>query len=305
MKLSQLGEFGLIEILKKLQRKRKETIVGIGDDCAVIKSSPNKYLLITTDSMIENVHFKLKKTSFYDLGYKALFINVSDIASMGGYPTHALVTIGVPKTTKVESIRQFYSGVNALARKLKIDVVGGDTIASPKEFVISITLLGEVEKKYLLTRVGARVGNLILTTGEFGGPAARKYELRTQSAELRTQETRIIARSKLATSMIDSSDGLVRSVLEVCKASKVGALIYENEVPVARGATLDQALYGGEEYELVFTAPVTSIGRLRKLLGKTKLTIVGEMRPRRKGLKLLDIYGKIKKPKSGGYEHFK
>jgi len=315
MKLSQLGEFGLIEILKKLQHKRKETIVGIGDDCAVIKSSSTKYLLITTDSMIENVHFKLKNISFFDLGYRALFINISDIASMGGTPTHALVTIGVPKNTKVDSITQFYKGLNALAKKLKIDVVGGDTIASPKEFVISITLLGEVEKKNLITRRGAKVGDLILTTGDFGGPASIKYQItnashRSASArggklQMRLKEARVIAKSKLATSLIDSSDGLIRSVLEVCKSSKVGALIYENEVPIARGATLNQALYGGEEYELVFTAPVTSIQRLRKLLGKIKVTIVGEMRPQRKGLKLLDIYGKIKKPKSGGYEHFK
>ena len=170
--------------------------------------------------MIENVHFKLKKTSFYDLGYKALFVNVSDIASMGGCPTHALITIGVPRTTKVSSIRQFYKGVNALAKELKIDVVGGDTIASPEEFVISVTLLGEVEKKYLLTRAGARAGDLILAAGDFGGPAAGKYEIRNTKSGIRLKEARAIAKSKLATAMIDSSDGLVRSVLEICKSSK-------------------------------------------------------------------------------------
>jgi thiamine-monophosphate kinase len=304
MKLSQLGEFGLIELIKKSRSKRKDTVLGIGDDCAVLKSSKDKYLLVTTDTLVENVHFRLKKTSFFDLGYYSLFINISDIASMGGNPTHAFVTIGAPGKTNIRSIKELYKGINALAAKLKIDIAGGDTVSSDK-FIVSITLLGEVEKKYLMTRSGARVGDLILATGEFGGPAVRQYELRTQNSELRTQESRIIARSKLASSMIDSSDGLVRSVLEIMKSSMVGAVIYENEVPVAKGATLKQALHGGEEYELVFTVHPSKVRRLKKMLGKTKISIVGEIAAKKKGLNLLNKDGKMVKVKSGGYEHFK
>src|SRR3989338_4613924 len=132
VKLSQLGEFGLIERISKHQRKRKGTVIGIGDDAAVLQAS-GKYLLITTDTLIENVHFRLKEISFFDLGYKALAVNISDIAAMGGWPTHALVTIGVPKTISVKSIDELYRGIHHLAKKHKIDLVGGDTVASPKE----------------------------------------------------------------------------------------------------------------------------------------------------------------------------
>lgn len=305
MKLSQLGEFGLIEILKKLEHKKKGTILGIGDDCAVLSFASDKYLLITTDALIERVHFKLKTISFFDLGYKALFINVSDLASMGGYPTHALVTLGVPKNTKVESVRQFYKGLNSLAKKLKIDIIGGDTIASPKEFVLSVTLLGEVKKKELVTRAGARPGDLIFVTGKFGGPALKKFRIPNSECRIRLKEAQTIAKNKLASSMIDSSDGLVRSVMELCKSSRSGALIYENEVPRAKEASIEQALYGGEEYELVFTSPLKNFTRIRKLLGLNKVKIVGEVRPKSKGVKLLDKHGKISGIKSGGYEHFK
>ncbi|MBU0672698.1 MAG: thiamine-phosphate kinase, partial [Candidatus Margulisbacteria bacterium] len=308
--LSQLGEFGLIELLKKSLNKRKETIIGIGDDCAVLEGlgvrgqGLEKNLLVTTDTLVENVHFKLKKTSFYDLGYYSLFINVSDIASMGGTPTHAFVTIGAPGRTNVGSIKQLYQGISALAKKLKIDIVGGDTVSSDK-LIVSITLLGKVDKKYLMTRAGAKAGDLILTTGEFGGPAAAKFENRKSKMVNRLKEGQTTAKSRLATSMIDSSDGLVRSILEICGSSNVGALIYEAEVPIAKGATLNQALHGGEEYELVFTASAKNVARIKKLLGRTKLSIVGEIMPKKSGVGLLGNHGRIAKIGSGGYEHFK
>ena len=301
MKLSQIGEFGLIDLIAKHEPKLPSTLIGIGDDAAVLKAK-NKYQLITTDTFIENVHFKLKRTSFFDLGRKALAANISDIAAMGGYPTHALVTIGLPKKITVKQVQQLYQGINSLARRYQIDIVGGDTIASPREVVISITLLGEVEKRHLLTRSGAKPDNLILVTGAFGGPAAIKFKIQKAKFKIRIKEARNIAKSRRATSMIDSSDGLVRSVLELCKASRTGALIYEDLVPIARGASLAQALYGGEEYELVFTANKKDLPRLRKI---AKVSVVGEMVPRKFGVKLVDSYGRIKLPKSGGYEHFK
>jgi thiamine-monophosphate kinase len=304
MKLSQIGEFGLIERISKHETKLTSTLVGIGDDAAVIevkskKEKVKKYLLITTDALIENVHFKRAGLSFFALGQKALAANISDIAAMGGWPTHALVTVGLPATLSVEQIEEFYRGLNHLAKKHRIDIVGGDTVASPKELFISITLLGEVEKENLLLRLTAKVGNLICVTGKFGGPAAQKYQLQTPNSKLRTKEARTIAKTRLATALIDSSDGLVRSVLEICKASKVGARIWADKVPVAKGATLEQALYGGEEYELVFTVPKTKIKKL-----KVKMTIVGEVMSSEFGVKLIDKHDKIKPLKSGGYEHF-
>ena len=305
MRLSQIGEFGLIDLIAKHEPKLPSTLIGIGDDAAVLKAK-NKYQLITTDTFIENVHFKLKRTSFFDLGRKALAANISDIAAMGGYPTHALVTIGLPKKITVKQVQQLYRGINSLARRYQIDIVGGDTIASPREVVISITLLGEVEKRHLLTRSGAKPGNLILATGAFGGPASHKFVIRNSSFVIRLREAGLIAKKRLATSMIDSSDGLMRSVLELCKASRTGARIYEDLVPIARGASLAQALYGGEEYELVFTVNKKNLSKIMDRLGKlVKVSVVGEMVPHKFGVKLVDSYGRIKPPKSGGYEHFK
>ncbi|MBI5698762.1 thiamine-phosphate kinase [Candidatus Saganbacteria bacterium] len=307
MKLTELGEFGLIDLIAKREPKLPSTIIGIGDDAAVIQIQKSKgksqnYLLITTDAFIENVHFKLKGTSFFALGRKVMAANISDIAAMGGYPTHAVVTVGLPKKLSVKQVRQLYNGIDTLAQKNKIDIVGGDTVASPREVVISITLLGEVEKDRLLTRSGARPGDLILVTGDFGGPASDKFKIQKAKLKIRIKEARNIAKSRGATSMIDSSDGLMRSVLELCKASKTGARIYEDLAPIAKGASLEQALYGGEEYELVFTAPKTNLPKLKKL---AKVSVVGEMVPHKFGVMLVDSYGRIKPPKSGGYEHFK
>lgn len=307
MKLSQIGEFGLIEYIKKNESKRAGTVIGIGDDAAVLEAfrpigpkALGLYQLITTDAFIENVHFKRKGLSFFSLGQKVMIANISDIAAMGGWPTHALVTAGLPDDLSVEQIKKLYKGINKIAKENKIDIIGGDTVASPKELILSITMLGEVEKDFLLTRSGAKVGDLICVTGSFGGPASKDYALRITDYALRVREARIIARSQIATSMIDSSDGLVRSVLELCKMSKAGARIFEDKVPIAKGANLSQALYGGEEYELVFTVPRNKLSKL-----KVDATIVGEIVPANKSVKLVDVYGKIKPLKSGGYEHFK
>ena len=299
MKLSRIGEFGLIERITRRGPRLPSTVVGIGDDCAVLKSSVN-YQLVTTDALIENVHFKRKGSSFFALGQKALAANISDIAAMGGWPTHALVTIGLPANLSVKAVDDLYRGINALARKNKIDIVGGDTVSSPQALVISITLLGEVKKANLLLRSTAKVGDLICVTGTFGGPALQGYDSRRSTVDGRLSEARTIAKSRLATAMIDSSDGLARSVLEICKASKVGARIWSDKVPIAPGATLDQALYGGEEYELVFTVPKSKITKL-----KVKTTVVGEVMSLEFGVKLVDKHDRIKSLKSGGYEHFR
>ncbi|NQU18332.1 MAG: thiamine-phosphate kinase [Candidatus Saganbacteria bacterium] len=302
MKLSQLGEFGLIDLIKKLQKNvRSDTILGIGDDCAVLGMenrnwkmgnqfpiSNSQFLLVTTDTLIEGVHFDLKHTSFFDLGYKAMMVNISDIAAMGGIPTHAVVTIGVSKNIQVKKLLQFQKGLNKLAKKYKIDIVGGDTVSSPKAVVVSITLLGQVEKKFILKRSGAKIGDQILVTGKFGKPAAHGYRLSAHSLLL--SEAQKIAKSKLASAMIDSSDGLARSLSEICKASKVGVKLFEKNIPIAKGATLDHALYGGEEYELVFAVPKKNVNKIKKIV---RCSVVGEIVSRGQG-------DKLKK----GFEHF-
>ena len=221
------------------------------------------------------------------------------ISRRWGIPTHALITLGLPKTIEVKAIDDLYRGFNSLAKKYRIDIIGGDTVASPKGIVISITLLGEVEKENLLLRSTAKPGDLICVTGKFGGPASVNYKLQNTNYKLRIEEARVLAKSRIASSMIDSSDGLVRSVIELCRASKTGAIIFENRVPKAKGATLDQALYGGEEYELVFTVPP---GKLKAL--KPGVTVAGEMTAKKSGIKLAGRCGKIKPLRSGGFEHF-
>ncbi|MBI5400352.1 thiamine-phosphate kinase [Candidatus Saganbacteria bacterium] len=326
VKLSQLGEFGLIKLIKSSQTKHHGTIIGIGDDAAVLTPSVSRppqadsrhlplikgenkkrglSLLITTDALVENVHFKLKKTSFYDLGYYSLFVNVSDIAAMGGYPTHAFVTLALPKETNVADVKEFYRGLNTLAKKVKIDVAGGDTTASASGWFISITLLGEVERENLLTRSGAKVGDLIAVTGRFGGAAQRKFKIQSSRLKVMIKESLAIARSQLATAMIDSSDGLVRSILEISKASKIGAIIDEAKVPIAKGATLQQALHGGEEYELVFTLPRKNFDKIQKLFGRNELTAVGEIVSATKKVGIRAQNGKITKIAKGGFEHFR
>ncbi|OGC22087.1 thiamine-phosphate kinase [candidate division WOR-1 bacterium RIFOXYB2_FULL_42_35] len=316
MRVKDIGEFKLIERLAKIIGKpSKRVVLGIGDDCAVLQAQSSKLkaqnksrdqrsksqtlLLITTDTLIEAVHFRLnRQLSFFNLGQKALAVNISDIAAMGGWPTYALVTIGAHKNFSVEALEEIYRGIKSLAKKYKIDLVGGDTVRSPKELIISITLLGEVEKQNLLTRSGAKLGDSILVTGEFGGPAADKYK--TQNSKLETnlkseipklKTARKLAKAGLVTAMIDSSDGLARSVSEICKASKVGATIFFDQVPIAKRATLNQALYGGEEYELVFTAPARAVKQAQKIV---KCTVVGQVVKKSQGINL---------PKEG-FEHF-
>lgn len=173
MKLSELGEFGLIErIARTALRSSRRTIVGIGDDAAVLKpGKAGELLLATTDTMVEGVHFDLSYASYYSVGYKALSSNISDCAAMGGNPREMLVTVGLSRSAKVSDVDDLYRGIRALAKTCGISLIGGDTISSPFGLIVSITLLGEVKKKDLLLRSGARVGDVILVAGDLGGSA--------------------------------------------------------------------------------------------------------------------------------------
>lgn len=307
-KLSQIGETSLISLLTKKLPRGPATIVGVGDDAAAIRASgyqnirgSEKCILLTTDTLVERVDFKRKTLSFFLLGQKALLANISDIAAMGGVPTYVLVTLGLPKNLQVKAATELYQGIKALAKKEQITIVGGDTTDSAVIFV-SITLLGEVSRNEVVLRSGAKVGDLIWVTGKFGGPAAHGFKLSKYKFKSRIKEGRIIAQNRLATAMIDSSDGLIRSITELCKASRVGALIEEDKVPRAPGASLKQALYGGEEYELVFTAPKNKLAELKKRL--KNITVVGEIVDQRRGLKLLGKDGCLKAAPAFGYQHF-
>lgn len=331
MELKKVGEFGLIELIKKKVYSRNNRIlISIGDDAAIVKSSSGKYLILTTDTLLENVHFDLSYFSFRQLGQRALTANLSDIAAMGGLPVTALVTLGLPSYVGVENVLELYSGMNLLAKKFNCPISGGDVTSSPKGLFITITVLGEVEKNFLTLRSKAKAGDLICVTGELGEVQAGLELLQKAKKNKRIKfsgslvrkhltpqpkifEAREIIKRLIPNSMIDISDGLASEVGHIAKASKLGAVIYESEIPLSPeakqvGKILNKnpllwGLYGGEEYELLFTIPKSIIKKLIKLSKKIKLTLVGEMK-KDAGVFLMKRNGKKEKIKKGGFRHF-
>ncbi len=331
MQLKKVGEFGLIDLIKKrVHSRNKKILVGIGDDASIVRPSPGKVLILTTDTLLEKIHFDLDYFTFRRLGHRALAANLSDIAAMGGLPITALVTLGLPDYVTVENVLQLYSGMNFLAKKFNCPVSGGDIISSPKGLLISITVLGEVERKLLTLRSKAKAGDLICVTGELGEAQAglellqkvkKNKKIRFSKGLVQKHltpkpkiwEAREIVKKLNPTSMIDISDGLASEVGQIAKESKLGAVIYETEIPISSkakqiGKILNKnasnwALYGGEEYELLFTIPKHKVKKLIELSKKIKLTLVGEI-TRDKGLFLVRPEGRKEKVKKGGFSHF-
>jgi len=311
MAFKGIGEFSLIEKIKIFNQKEsgnpnKEVYLGIGDDCAII-SAKNRNILITSDALVEDVHFKFSSKKripeFYALGIKAFASNISDIASMGGVPKYALITLGLGKGTTEEEVKNLYSGFYFLAKKEKIAIIGGDIVSSEKLF-ISITMVGDIANKKEVLRSGAKKSDLIAVTGAFGGPALKEFKLLSCLDFYKTTRVSFalgLSKTGSATSLIDSSDGLARSIHEICKSSKVGALVKSKWVPIYKGGTLEQALYGGEEYELVFTIPFDKYLSLPKKI-LSEITVIGEILDKGKGIKIESDNGKTVKMK-GGYEH--
>jgi thiamine-monophosphate kinase len=337
--LGQLGEFGLIQRAERIfgRPARPGLVQGIGDDAAVVKIGHNKALIYTTDMLIEDVHFSLKYEGFSDIGWKALAVNISDIASMGATPTWGVISVGIPVGIPVDNVDKLAQGVASLAHKYRVGIIGGDTVKSPDRLVVNIALLGEASEHDLLYRHGASPGEALFVTGRIGEAAAGLEILRggQRSAvsgqkknkrhlihrylrpEPRVKESILIVKNKLASSMIDISDGLQLSVKFLCEQSRVGANIYLDKIPLnpqlapARqrllGGTRDPrqalqwALSGGEDYELLFTVPGNKV---RKALALFPHGWIGEM-TKDKAVKLLDQAGREVTIRNTGYEHFK
>ena len=248
MKVSQLGEFGLIDVLKKYAPVSKAVIKGIGDDAAVLPYSKKEYLILTTDMLSEGTHFT-RRMPPQAIGHKALACSISDIAAMGAWPTFAVVSIGIPKNLSVRFIRDVYKGMQRIARDFNVSIVGGDTIKTD-QIVINVALLGLVEKKYLTTRDGARAGDWIFVTGALGGSLKSGRHLNFSP---RLAQARFLVEKFKPNAMIDISDGLGGDLNHILKASRVGARLDDASIPRHKGVSLSRALNDGEDFELLFT----------------------------------------------------
>jgi len=257
LNVSSLGEFGLIGFIQKNLQVSPKVIRGIGDDTAVLSYTKDKYLLFTTDMMAEGGHFT-RQMPLELIGRKALGCNISDIAAMGGLPTFAVVSIGVPKDTPVRFIEEIYKGMQSLAKDFNVSIVGGDTIKS-EQMIINVALLGEVEKKYLVTRDGARPLDWIFVSGPLGGSLKSAKHLTFIPC---VEEARFLVQNFKPSAMMDISDGLAGDLNHILKASQVGAKLWMDMIPLAPQSSQEQALSDGEDFELLFTLSPLKAKRL-------------------------------------------
>ncbi|MFC1768761.1 thiamine-phosphate kinase [Nanoarchaeota archaeon] len=311
MKIKNIGgELGLIKLFKE-NKLPKEVLLGIGDDCAVVKIG-GKLVCITTDTLIDGNHFSTKYFSPNQIGMKAMESNVSDIASMGGMPRYALVSLNLRKDSTVEFVKGLYKGIKKVCKKYGVCLIGGDT-TSGKEISITITLMGEVEKGYLCKRSEAKIGDFIFVSGDLGKSFAGMHLLQ-KGLKGKSVKDHLEPRSRLDFSkrfakninaMADVSDGLATDVRNICLMSNVGAVIYKDNIPVSESTVdaaqkvgkdpYDYALFGGEDFELVFTVS-------EKNLGKVPGYLVGEI-TKKKGVRIYQN-GKESVLKRFGFDHF-
>lgn len=298
MLITKLGEFGLIERFRKAIKTDSQVYKGPGDDCAVLALDKKRYQLFTCDTIVSGVDFTLKDDP-YLIGRKALAVSVSDIASCSGLPRYCLVSLAMRKHTSVEFVDRLFKGMLSIAREYKINIVGGD-LSSAGQLVIDVSMLGSVEKKYLTLRGGARIGDIIFVTGQLGGSILGKH-LRFRP---RLKEARFLAKHFKVNAMTDISDGLAQDLGHILEQSLVGAVIYEDLIPLSKQArSLNDALYMGEDFELLFTLARKEAKKiLRKGLADFKP--IGEIAERKLGLRLIDKRNKeiIIRPK--GFRHF-
>jgi len=338
--LSHLGEFGLIDrIRKRCRGVDAKLIEGIGDDCAVYSASKNRNQVITTDALVEGVHFDFRTQSAESLGRKALAVNLSDLAAMGAEPRLAVLALGLPSGFPVERIDALYRGLSARCRQYRVALAGGDTVRSPRGFWIALTLVGETRKNRWFRRSGARPGQVIWVSGTLGDsalglrilstPAGKSPDLpervrryltgRHLEPEPRLALSQALVRSTIRVgAMIDLSDGLLQDLGHVCRASGVGARLQLERIPVSQPAEKfslvnnlrlqDWLLGGGEDYELLFTTPREDVKKLKRLIARAgvPVTEIGTVLPDPKVLEVLHRGRPLRQRKSGGgFDHFR
>ncbi len=335
--IANLGEFGLIDrITSDFVTQNESTIKGIGDDAAVIKVV-DKAVLITTDMLMEGVHFDVMYTPMKHLGYKTIVVNISDIYAMNAIPTHVTVSIALSSKYDIEAIDELYSGIKKACEFYNIDLIGGDTTTTVKGLGISVTALGVANEEDIVYRNGGRPGNIICLTGDVGSAylglqilerekrlyldnpgiqpelVQHQYLIERQlKPEARRDSIGFFKKNKFKpTSMIDLSDGLSSDLFHLCKQSGVGAYIEESKIPIHPDAEqlaidfrmdpITCALNGGEDYELLFTLDPKDLEKVRFM---PDVSIIGELVDQKDGITLHTSGGNIHALKAQGWNHF-
>ncbi|MBN8860177.1 MAG: thiamine-phosphate kinase [Sphingobacteriales bacterium] len=336
--IASLGEFGLIDHLTRNNETRNaSTVVSVGDDAAVLDHF-GKRVVVTTDLLIEGVHFDLVYTPLTHLGYKSVIVNLSDVYAMNAIPTQVTVSIGISNRFSVEALEEFYEGVYAACEKYNVDLVGGDTTTSNKGFIISVTAIGEVAEDRFVKRDGAKKGDLVCVSGDLGAAylglllMEREKKIFLESPEVQPDlegQDYILRRllkpearkdiieffeknDILPTSMMDISDGLSSEILHICKQSNAGSILYEDKLPVADQSRefafkleLDPtacALSGGEDYELLFTLDQKDYD---KIVLNEQISVIGYITEPGEGVNIITRSGKKHAITAQGWNAFK
>ncbi|MDB0020616.1 thiamine-phosphate kinase [bacterium] len=334
--LKDLGEFGLIERLtKKIKLFNKTTLLGPGDDAAIINSS--KEILISSDMLVEGIHFDMAFTPLKHLGYKSVIVNLSDIYAMNGIPKQITVGLAISSKYTLEAIDEFYDGILLACEKYKIDVIGGDITSCINGLTISITAIGEAMKKEIVKRSGAKENDLLITTGDLGGAymglnvLQREKEVwksnpnmqpeldnfnyileRQLKPEARRDIIEFLKKCEvIPTSMIDISDGLASEIFHICTSSDVGCQLYEEKIPIdpqTYQTSMDfninpivSALNGGEDYELLFTINQKDY---EKIKNDPNLTVIGHITKKSLGINLIGNGNTSTPLQAQGWNHF-
>lgn len=336
--LDKLGEFGLIDrITKPFSHHNATTVKGVGDDAAVIRINDEEHMLVSTDMLVEGIHFNLMYAPLKHLGYKSVAVNLSDIYAMNGKPEQVTVSLAISSRFTVEAIEELYEGVRAACNVYGVDLVGGDTTSSLAGLMISVTAIGRVQHADVVYRSGAKEGDLLVVSGDLGGAFVGLQVLEREKEVYRSnpnaqpdleghdyileRQLKPEARKDVInfldelgvkpTSMIDISDGLASEVLHLCRASEVGCHVYDEKLPIdpvtystARDFNLDPstcALNGGEDYELLFTIKQSDY---EKIKGSPHMTVIGHIVEENAGIYLVDKAGSLIPIQAQGWNHF-
>ncbi|MFZ5943545.1 MAG: thiamine-phosphate kinase [Bacillota bacterium] len=300
MKVKDIGEFGLISTFaQNCIFNKSELIVGIGDDAAVLPLDKDNYLLAASDMLIENLHFLTNSSTPFQIGYKAIAVNFSDIAAMGGWPTGVLISLGIPPYTSVDFIEEIYFGMKEICSKYNANIIGGDTVSTINDIIINVSVLGKVKKNELHLRSHAKVNDVVFCTGTLGDSAAGLAIIKSKDKDITLPpsvknillkkhlapepcliESKVLNIHKGLNALNDISDGLASEIHEIAEASNVGIYLYPEKIPISNEAKLasdslginplDWALYGGEDFQLVGTISSHNFDQIKDIF-KRKL----------------------------------